>query len=86
MAVCQYHPDRPAVGVCVRCRTMICGACCTRLDGVNHCHACLERMGRRAEAPARGRSMAAVGAVSFLMVAWLTFFAVLWWIRGGLAP
>ena len=54
MAVCHYHPERPGVGVCVRCRVVICAACCTRLDGINHCHACLRKLGARLE-PARPR-------------------------------
>ncbi len=86
MAACQYHPERSAIGVCVRCRTLICGACCTRLDGVNHCHACLHGMGRRADAPARGRGLAAAGTLGFLVVAWFALFAMLRWLQGSLAP
>ena len=45
MAVCRFHPDRPGIGVCIRCRCVICAACCTRVDEVNHCHACLRGLG-----------------------------------------
>ena len=41
--------DRSAVGVCMRCRAPVCAACTTRLDGVNHCHACLRQLGAREE-------------------------------------
>src|SRR5207245_3384833 len=55
MASCKYHPDRPGVGVCMRCRAVICNDCCTRLDGVNHCHACLKALGRPADSPSHYR-------------------------------
>ena len=46
MASCRYHPETPGVGICVRCRTVICDACCTRLQGINHCHECLKALAR----------------------------------------
>jgi hypothetical protein len=39
----------------MRCRKVICAACCTRLAGVNHCHACLAAIAARLLAAARGR-------------------------------
>lgn len=85
MSVCKYHPDRPGVGVCVRCRAVICSACCTRLDGINHCHACLKTMGQAS--PRRGNRGAGVvvGAIGVVM-AWLAFFGLFWWQQGLLAP
>jgi hypothetical protein len=65
MAECFYHPDRPGVGVCMRCRRVICGGCCTRLDGVNHCFSCLEELGRPVES--RG-SMAGETAIRLAAV------------------
>ena len=47
MAVCKYHPGRPGVGVCMRCRAVVCAACTTRLEGVNHCHVCLRELAAR---------------------------------------
>lgn len=44
MSYCINHPDTPGVGICVRCRAVICAACSTRLDGVNHCQLCLQEM------------------------------------------
>jgi hypothetical protein len=87
MAACSYHPDRPAIGVCVRCRSVICAACCTRVGGVNHCHACLKALGRRAE-PRRSPQQAAavVVAAGLLGFAWLFTFGVLWLLEGRLAP
>jgi hypothetical protein len=86
MAVCYYHPDRPAIGVCVRCRTAICAACSTRLDGINHCHRCLSKLAARAEtkpgALAAGTFLAAVA----LVVAWLILFGLFWLAGGMFAP
>jgi hypothetical protein len=33
----------------MRCGAPVCAACTTRLDGVNHCHACLKVLGARGE-------------------------------------
>lgn len=45
---CTYHPDRPAVGVCVVCRTVICIECSTPIDGIHRCFRCVEKMGKKA--------------------------------------
>lgn len=85
MAVCHYHPDRTGVGVCMRCRRVICVACCTRVDGVNHCHACLKSLGRRREdRPADKR--ATLGIVLTLAACWLMLFGLLWLVQGRLSP
>ena len=38
---CQYHPDRPGLGVCVECRSVICTECTTQFEGINRCAKCL---------------------------------------------
>ena len=88
MALCKYHRDRPGVGICMRCRAVICAACCTRVDGVNHCHACLKKLGRRAAEtrPSSGAVAAAVAAISLVSVAWLALVGVLFLLQGHLAP
>ena len=87
MAVCHYHPERQGVGICMRCRVVICGDCCTRVEGINHCHACMQALGQR-EAPSN--PMAAIGAgvaaVMFLGVAWGFFLILAWLVEGRLAP
>jgi hypothetical protein len=40
-AACIHHPDREAMGICVRCRVRYCSECITKLDGVNFCAGCL---------------------------------------------
>ncbi len=40
---CANHAERPAIGVCVSCRKLVCGACTTRLQGRNFCLDCLDR-------------------------------------------
>ena len=84
MAVCYFHRDRPGIGVCMRCRKVICAACCTRLDGINHCHACLAALAR--PAPVRRRPGSALLAALVLGLFWLAFFGVFWLAQGSLAP
>jgi hypothetical protein len=86
MAVCYYHPDRAAIGVCVRCRTAICAACSTRLDGINHCHRCLSKLAARAEAKPGGFAAGTVLAAVALAAAWLILFGLFWLARGMFAP
>ena len=87
MRTCSYHEDRPAVGICMRCRRAICAACCTRLDGVNHCHQCLKELGRRSAAPAPSAgSGAAVALVVLLIGFFFLFLECVFLIEGKLAP
>ncbi len=86
MALCHYHQDRPGVGVCIRCRKVICAACCTRLDGVNHCHVCLRELATRTQRPRRRASLRAVGAVLLLAAGWLMLLGLGWLVQGRLAP
>lgn len=41
VAACVNHPEREALGVCVRCRTRVCTECVTKVDGINYCVTCL---------------------------------------------
>jgi hypothetical protein len=86
VAVCHYHPERPGIGVCVRCRRVICADCCTRLDGINHCHACLKALARRPVSAVRGRLLGALAALGLVGLAWLFFLGVCWLVQGALAP
>jgi hypothetical protein len=65
-AACRNHPEREALGVCVACRARVCAECVTKVDGVNHCAACLAARAAadtpvraRAGGPARGGSRGA---------------------------
>ena len=42
---CLNHPERDAIGICVKCRKYICAECATRISGVNYCADCLPRAG-----------------------------------------
>ena len=86
MRTCHYHSERPAVGICMRCRVPICASCCTRLDGVNHCHACLKVLGRRVEEPRGWGELGKIVAAVLLGMAWLVLFGLCWAIRGTMAP
>lgn len=87
MRACFYHEDRAAIGICMRCRRDICAGCCTRLDGVNHCHRCLKELGRRSAEP---RATPASGMVATLVVLLagllFLFLEFLFLIEGKLAP
>jgi len=83
--VCLYHPDRPGIGICVRCRVVICADCCTRLDGINHCHSCLKALGTRPIRPPRQPGSVLLRAL-VLGVLCVAFFGVCWLAQGSLAP
>ncbi len=85
MASCRYHPDTPGVGICVRCRTVICAACCTRLQGINHCHECLKALARGRGRP-RGRAGSVLAALGLLALAAALLFGLLLLAQGRLAP
>ncbi len=85
MAQCRYHPDTPGVGICVRCRSVICDACCTRLQGINHCHRCLQALARgpARTGPSPGAALAVLG---LLGLAWALLLGLLLLAQGWLAP
>jgi hypothetical protein len=84
MTVCRYHPDQTAIGLCMRCRATICAACCTRLDGINHCHACLKTLAVRPPKPPRRSSpLWSVGLV--LAGVWVVLFGLLLLAQGELS-
>jgi hypothetical protein len=86
MAVCQYHPDRPGIGICMRCRVVICAACSTRVDGVNHCHACLKALGQRAEKARAAQFPPALAAAFCLALTTLIFLVFAFTVQGLFAP
>ncbi len=85
MIACGYHPEAPGIGICMKCRTVICAACRTRINEVNYCPACLKRLGRPGadRSPGVG-SLAAAGGL--FVLAWLVLFGLFWLIQGALAP
>lgn len=86
MRTCHFHSDRPGIGICMRCRVVICAACCTRVNGVNHCHACLKVLGGRREDKRRGGELALLIAGMLLAVAWLLLWGLSWAVSGMFAP
>lgn len=85
MAVCHYHPERAGIGVCMRCRVVVCTSCSTRVDGINHCHACLKSLGKAGDARRSGIPAALLAVVSLGMGGAL-FFLAAWIMQGRLAP
>ena len=86
MAVCHYHPDRPGIGICMRCRVVICPACSTRVDGINHCHACLKALGQRDESRRSAEFPPALTAAFCLFLAGLVFFVFCLALEASFAP
>lgn len=69
----------------MRCRVVICAACCTRVNGVNHCHACLKALGDQRDENRRGKL--GIVLVGFLLgLAWLVLFGLCWAMSGKMAP
>ncbi len=86
MAACYYHPDRPGVGVCMRCKRVICGSCCTRVDGVNHCHACLKALGSKSEDARPAMDLWPLVSIVLLGVGGLILVGLCWLVQGTLSP
>lgn len=69
---CTTHPDREGVGICVRCRSVVCVECSTRIDRLNYCRRCLQEAAdtQSASAGPRGAGAALItpslAVVSFL--------------------
>jgi hypothetical protein len=70
----------------MRCQAVICAACCTRVEGVNHCHACLKALGERPESSLAKEVPIGLVTFLFLLLGWGVFFALAWGIQGRLAP
>jgi hypothetical protein len=86
VAFCYFHGDRPGVGVCMRCRVVVCAACCTRVDGVNHCHACLKVLGHRGDEKRTDPSLRVVLATVCLGLSWLVLCGIFWLVQGKMTP
>ena len=87
-AVCQNHPRREAIGVCVRCRAQICSECVTKVDGINHCVGCLNELAEssrlRAASEARAsRPRAITSLVLFGGLLWVLTWAWLYAVLPG---
>jgi hypothetical protein len=84
MTTCRYHRREPGIGICKRCRYVICAACCTQLDGINYCHACLKELAAR---PVRPPTQAALSySVTVVATVWALLVGVLFLVQGSLAP
>lgn len=82
---CRYHPEERAVGVCMRCRSPICTTCRTRVRGVNHCNACLQKLAQPAQAVDVSNAQGFVAATLLSGAGWLLLLLVLYWAQGLLA-
>jgi hypothetical protein len=83
-AFCLQHEARIAVGICVHCRKPLCGDCITKIDGINHCRACLEARSAAAPSAVRGelgqlqaRVLLGAGAGALWLLTWLALSVLL---------
>jgi hypothetical protein len=71
IAACPNHPQREAIGICVRCRRRVCSECATKVDGINYCVDCLAQLAQNAaaRAPTRVPQLTAyVSASAYLLL------------------
>ena len=82
-AHCSYHPDRPALALCVSCQRPLCQSCSTLWDGMHHCATCLAQ--RRAAVVERGTGWrtAMLGLVTLALLAGTTFLRA--WLAAALS-
>lgn len=69
---CVHHPDREGIGVCVRCRQVVCAECSTKIDRINYCNRCLASLSaeQRVTAP-RHATAEKVTAAVLLVISFL---------------
>jgi hypothetical protein len=70
----------------MRCRAVVCAACSTRVEGINHCHVCMKKLGERPERPPGAMLPRALAMAVVLGLAWLALFGALWVVQGRMAP
>jgi hypothetical protein len=80
IAACPNHPQREAIGICVRCRARVCSECATKVDGINYCVSCLAELAQGAAGRAsqeRGELRAYVSAAGYLVLMTLLVWGLL---------
>jgi hypothetical protein len=70
----------------MRCRVVVCAACCTRLGGINHCHACVAALARAPAQKTLPRALGSLAAAVLLATSGLVLFGLAWLFAGWLAP
>jgi hypothetical protein len=79
---CFFHPERPALAICVSCRRPVCQSCSTLWEGMHHCATCLAQ--RRAAVVERGTALrtAALGLLTLALLAGIAFLRA--WLAAAL--
>lgn len=85
VSVCRNHPDRPATGLCVRCRAPICPDCTTKVQGINHCLNCLSQRAKPSATAVKRPSqiLAPAGTAGALAFFWFVFDRLGAWLASG---
>ena len=63
---CLNHPERDAIGICVKCRKYLCVECATKIAGVNYCADCLPSAKRREQKQPRSWEKPAAALVTLV--------------------
>ena len=76
---CHYHPERDGVGICMKCNKVICTECSTRIDGINHCAACVAGLvrDRKESSVVDNVKLKSVGIVGMSCVVALGVYAIM---------
>jgi len=75
------------MGVCVRCRTLVCAECVTQVDGINHCVACLAAAAAgRASAPPPARQTGGGQGLGSLVLLTVLLALALWGVLEATLP
>jgi hypothetical protein len=70
----------------MRCRAVVCAACTTRLEGVNHCHACLRQLAARGEEKSTGAFGRYAAGAAWFALGWVPLWVLFYLLQGRLAP
>ncbi len=80
VAACANHPQREAIGICVRCRTRVCSECSTKVDGINYCVSCLAGLAVSSHAAARREQAASSGSAYVSAGVYFVVLSALLWV------
>ena len=80
VAACTNHPQREAIGVCVRCRTRVCSECATKVEGINYCVSCLAGLAVEGGRGVRVRGKRARSHAYFAATGYLLLLSGLMWL------
>lgn len=79
-AFCQNHPQREAIGICVRCRSANCSECVTKVDGINYCVGCLAELAGQSASRSEASVESSRAKAGLAIAGWLLLLLPLYWL------